>query len=135
MKTITYEPEFLKKFSEEHLLYELNTFFISLGYLARYPNHAPDIWIEGLNNILIESYTIHLRNLYYFFFCDTPMHADDALAVHFFKNSHSWKNIRPSISEDLKLCIKRVGKEIAHLTYYRNEVTETANDGIFFTFN
>ena len=45
------------------------------------------------------------------------------IAEDFFDAPEGWKSIRPAKTELLKTIHKRVGKEVAHLTYERQKVT------------
>jgi hypothetical protein len=83
-----------------------------------------------IGNALLESYGIHLRSLIGFFYPDRKnAHKDDVFAEHYFSNSNSWEIIRPFRSEEeLKKIIDRVSKQIAHLTYSRNDPTKIKED-------
>ncbi len=69
-----------------------------------------------LLNALLESFNIHARGLLDFLWRDTAR-PDDMLACHY---STRWPALRPQtlppVLDDLN---RRVGKEIAHLTYTR----------------
>ena len=74
------------------------------------------------NNAIIESFGIHARVLLNFLY-KTTGRPDDTLAVNFFDDLTEWENYIEEKSEVLKKINSRVGKEIAHLTYKRLEVT------------
>jgi hypothetical protein len=73
------------------------------------------------NNAFIEAFGVHVRSLLDFFY--SKGQGDDVVATHFFALPSTWKNVRPFKSkEDLQRIKNRVNKEIAHLTYARQEV-------------
>ena len=70
------------------------------------------------NNAFIEAFGVHVRSLLDFFY--TKGQDDDVVATHFFASSSVWENARPFKSkEDLQKIKNRINKEIAHLTYAR----------------
>ncbi len=75
-----------------------------------------------LTNALLESFVVHVRGVMDFLYNDNPQN-DDVVAQDFFASPDAWASIRPELSELLRKAKKRVGKEIAHLTYARLEVT------------
>ena len=78
---------------------------------------------EGvINNAFIESFTIHARGLLYFLYAGNPK-SDDVIVDDFFPTSLKWKKARPGKTKILKKVHKRVAKEVAHLTYDRQDVT------------
>jgi hypothetical protein len=83
-----------------------------------------------LSNALLESFVIHLRALIDFLYSDKPRD-DDVIAEDYFPNEDKWKKIRPEQSETLRLAKRRAGKEIAHLTYTRIEVTSETKPWAF----
>lgn len=76
-----------------------------------------------INNALLESFVIHARALLDFLYTDKPGHADDVVAQDFFPTPDQWHKARPGKSQTLKKVHGRVAKEVAHLTYTRQEVT------------
>lgn len=100
-----------------HLLYEVNMFLglsRALGY---------DLFGKGvLTNSLLEAYIIHARVLLFFLFSENPQ-PDDVIAEDFLNSKIDWKKIIELKSDNLKHVQKRVGKEIAHLTYSRLKIT------------
>ena len=100
-----------------HLHYEI----WMLTSLAR--GMASGITGEGvINNAFLESFTIHARGLLDFLYAEKPKQ-DDVIADDFFPTSQKWKEVRPEKTEVLEKVHKRVGKEVAHLTYARQDVT------------
>ncbi len=75
-----------------------------------------------INNALLESFGIHVRALIWFFYADSPR-KDDVIAEDFFSTPTEWQTARPPITQVLEKAKKRAGKEIAHLTYARLDVT------------
>ncbi len=99
--------------TSHHLFYEIWMFYESGKYL-KYDSRTDAV----LTNVHLESFAIHGRALLNFFYFEAKQ--DDVIAEHYIKN---WKSLCPPISEKLERISKRVGKEIAHLTYSRLEVT------------
>lgn len=103
--------------ASDHLHYEI-WMFKSLAY-----GLASGISGQGvINNALLESFTIHARILLDFLYAEQPK-KDDVIAEDFFDDPKQWLNVRSKKSEKVKFVHKRVGKEIAHLTYARQDVT------------
>jgi hypothetical protein len=84
-------------------------------------HHEGDPVVE---NALLESFTVHARSLLDFFY-KSRAKPDDALAADFFRDD-SWERRRPPLSDHLGDVNRRVGKEVAHLTYHRETVTQEA---------
>jgi hypothetical protein len=85
---------------------------------------ASGISAQGwLTNALLESFVIHFRALVDFFYPPPTAKPDDVLATDFFDDPGEWERVRPPLSEALKRGRGRAHKEIAHLTYARQEVT------------
>jgi len=72
-----------------------------------------------LNNCIIESFGIHARCLRDFLFNMKREKNDDMLAVDFLDNITDWKQHIMQNKRILENLDKRVGKELAHLTYER----------------
>jgi hypothetical protein len=73
-------------------------------------------------NALLESFVIHVRAVMDFLYADKPQ-ADDVIAEDFFDTPEQWTKKRPTLSELLSHAKHRAGKEVAHLTYARLDVT------------
>jgi hypothetical protein len=76
-------------------------------------------------NALLESFVIHARALMDFMYPDKPW-ADDVLATQFFDTPEQWTDVRKpleKLSEELQKVKGRAGKEVAHLTFARQEIT------------
>ncbi|MFI5455643.1 MAG: hypothetical protein ACHRXM_09345 [Isosphaerales bacterium] len=100
--------------ASKHLVYEIEMLFGTARELRT--SHS-----EFVTNALVESFTIHGRVLYSFFF-GCRRFDDDILASDYVQN---WENTRPDpMPPALKELDWRVGKEIAHLTSKRLSITE-----------
>jgi hypothetical protein len=84
---------------------------------------ATGVFGQGvLNNALLESFTVHARILLDFLYADR-LQKDDVIANDFFPDPVAWNTSRPPKSDTLQNIHRRVAKEVAHLTYARQEVT------------
>jgi hypothetical protein len=102
----------------EHIMYERNMLIsiangLSIGIAGKSP----------INNALVESFAIHVRNLVDFLWPEKPKN-DHVIALDFFSDKNKWPDIRPEISNLLKKSRIRAHKEIAHLSYDRINVTK-----------
>ncbi len=105
------------EFSGEHLAYELEMFFATAV-----EQMFPDGKMSGnVKNALLESFLVHARSLLFFFY-PGAVQPDDAFAQHFMKSDIIWAVVRPNLSPALRRVQKRVGKEVAHLTYHRGQI-------------
>lgn len=114
-----HDKQKLIEFSAEHLCYEINCLYATVGSVSGVK--VTNAWENNVKNVLLEGITLHARVLYQFLYWDRTDN-DDALAVHFFSDPNIWISNRPKPSENLKKLNKRVGKEIAHLTYSRMRI-------------
>ena len=105
----------LRRFAEEHLLYEAGMLYEVTVKLMN-GHHKDDPIVE---NALLESFGIHSRNLIDFLWLDKPMKDTDAIASDYVGE---WK--APAMSERLSQVKSRVGKEMVHLSYNRLDVSE-----------
>ena len=116
MNRIKRTKEELQKASG-HLFYEV-WMFTSLA-----KGMSSGVFNEGIiNNALLESFTVHARVLLDFLFAENPRR-DDVIAEDYFSSPDEWSKIRANKSDKLKNLHGRVGKEIAHLTYFRQIIT------------
>lgn len=75
-----------------------------------------------ISNALVESFAVHVRGLVDFLYSENPR-PDDVIAEDYFADTTQWAKLRPPLSDVLSLATRRAGKEIAHLTYARLDVT------------
>lgn len=101
----------------KHLYYEFSMFIgLTNEMIKGYP---PGL----MNNALLESFTVHVRNLIDFLYPKENSGNDDVIAEHFFENPNDWLEIRPEITPLLIEAKKRTNKELAHLTYTRLKIS------------
>ena len=106
--------------ASDHLHYEF-WMFMSLANAL-----GTGIFGQGvLNNAILESFTVHARLLLDFLYSDHPK-ADDVIAEDFLEDPSAWQDQRPQQSQTVAAVHRRVGKEVAHLTYARHEITPEA---------
>jgi hypothetical protein len=86
--------------------------------------------VGALNNAALESFILHARVLLDFLYAEKPQ-PDDVIAEDYFNELSQWQTVRPEKTKTLKVIHKRVGKEVAHLTYARLEVTAVAKEWQF----
>jgi len=109
------EKDKLKKISY-HLWYEFEMFLALAEKLVKgYPKGT-------INNALIESFGIHVRNLIDFLYVENPR-SDNVCASDFFPCKEDWFKLRPQLTPLLEKAKKRANKELSHLTYTRINVT------------
>jgi len=75
-----------------------------------------------LANAALEAFTIHVRGVMDFLYSDNPR-PDDVIAQDFLPAAIDWQRVRVAPTSALKLARERAGKEVAHLTYARLNVT------------
>lgn len=103
--------------SSNHLFYEVWMFTsLANGLASGIAGQGP------IANALLESFVIHVRAIMDFLYADRPQ-TDDVIAEDFFASPEQWTKIRPALSEFLSQAKRRAGKEVAHLTYARLDVT------------
>jgi hypothetical protein len=105
----------LRRFAEEHLLYEAGMLSEVTGKLMN-RHHEGDPVVQ---NALLESFGIHSRNLIDFLWLDRPMKNTDAIARDWIEGRQA-----PVMSERLANVKHRVGKEMVHLSYNRLDLPE-----------
>jgi hypothetical protein len=105
----------LRRFAEEHLLYEAGMLHEVTGKLMN-RHHEDDPVVQ---NALLESFGIHNRNLIDFLWRDRPMKDTDAIARDWIEG---WQ--APEMSERLANVKDRVGREMVHLSYNRLDVPD-----------
>jgi hypothetical protein len=114
-----FPEDYLYGYSNEHVAYEIDHFFWlaqSLGSGSLSVGAPTQQDARRLNNILVEGFVLHLRNVIDFLYVkpqSTDIVAEDLLA------KDEWINIRPPITATLEAARTRANKEIAHLTSAR----------------
>ena len=104
-----------------HLYYEIEMFAGCAQVLAKgaYKDRT-------VTNALLESFTIHARAILDFLYARESARKENVIAEDFFDEPSLWHSVRPRKTRLLSSIHKRVGKEIAHLTYTRQKVTPEA---------
>ena len=103
--------------SSNHLHYEVRMFTsLANGLASGVAGQGP------IANALLESFVIHVRSIMDFLYAERPQ-SDDVIAEDFFPSPEQWTKFRPALSEALSQAKRRAGKEVAHLTYARLDVT------------
>jgi hypothetical protein len=121
--------------ASQHYHYELELFKDLTRLMKTGPFESPPSFKPSLiNDALLESYAIHLRNLIDFFY--THIEGDDKtkglaipkpedmIAEDFFDSPDEWRNLRPKITDELKAARIRAHREIVHLTYHRIGISD-----------
>ncbi len=77
----------------------------------------------SMNNMIIESFLVHTRNLYEFFRKRNRRDKDEVLSLDYvvdnMKNK-SWNNEQGKLKDNLKSEVKRIHQRLAHISYDRN---------------
>ncbi len=111
--------------ASEHLDYEIEMLEVTSKMLdsGRLENYLHN------KNAVIESLAIHIRTVLKFFFDDSPRKTD-VVAEDFCDDGKEWlrltENLRSQV--DMAGTLKRVSKEVAHLTYNRLDVSPQEKD-------
>jgi hypothetical protein len=111
-------PEYLQRYSKEHLLYEVQMFF-RVGHLlmtGQIQTSQPELAVV-LHNAVMESFVLHLRNLLDFFY--TPPRKTDVSATMFYDSGHLPPDFPPE-SVILNKAHRRAHKEMTHITTERH---------------
>jgi hypothetical protein len=110
--------------ASKHVAYEIERLYGALYDLdallrARYGGADTSLWTH---DALIESWTIHVRNMMHFLRATKPQ-PDDVLARDFFTGA-DWQKLLPRRPRDdaEKHIDRRINKDIVHLTYARTKV-------------
>jgi hypothetical protein len=102
----------------EHLCYEVDMTYGSAAWMLGMAANADPV----SQNAVLESFTIHLRQLIDFFWPENPRRSGDtpdAVAADFFDEGE-WESLCPERPEILSEAIrKKIGWGVAHLTYGR----------------
>jgi hypothetical protein len=117
----------LRAFAKEHLLYEVEQVHALTERLLRILDHDTAAGKRDLGfldmetrNAQVESFAIHARALLDFLYADPQ--GDDVSARHYVVGE--W--LPPPMTDSLRVVRKRVGKEIAHMTYHRVKLSVEA---------
>ena len=102
----------------EHVTYEIQMFGETGRFLSAFKANPSNDTDRVTQNAFIESFAIHARALMAFLYPKDP-YPDDVIADDFFSDPSPWHRKRPPMTAPLTLIHRRVGKEIAHLTYAR----------------
>ena len=105
----------LLSYSEQHVFYEFEMFFLTSDALLRKHLFSPAVY-----NALVESFAIHLRNLTDFFFEPANAGRDDIFAWHYLAAA-AQPNCLGQLSLTLKHARERANKEVGHLTTKRHD--------------
>ncbi len=97
-----------KRKASEQVLYEYE--MMCAATLARQATHG-----SWLGNAYVESASIHVRNLYYFFF---KCGQENVVVEEFFPPPPSWEELRPEFFRDGKN-LKKLHRFLAHLSWDR----------------
>jgi len=109
----------LKK-ATEHLCYETSMFYQTLMILTQ-PHSQVEV------NILLDSFAIHTRNLFDFFYPKQKskknpkikFKKDDTFAFDYLDSPGNFKRDKTK-KKYLRFILRKVDKQVAHLTYTRN---------------
>lgn len=103
----------------EHIEYEIDMFRATYNVLLKPYDHDK---MPLINNALVESFAIHIRNLYEFFYNDVgDSKKDTILATHYLDDPRAYRQKRTP-KEEISFVQKKANKEIAHLTYERTKI-------------
>ena len=104
----------------EHLCYEYDMLRQTSKELS---NGLPDGVIK---NALVESFTLHARNMIDFLDPPSSVKPDDVLATdfNFIKDLNTWNKALSKNKDSRKQIKDRCNKEMAHLTYKRIGISE-----------
>jgi len=108
-------PEQLRAYSQDHLWYEVSMFY-QTGIVL--PGGVTSPRVEFIDNSILESFVIHLRNLLDFFYPGQSVKADDVIAADYFEPGELPPAFSP-ISQILQDSEIRAHKQVSHLTTKR----------------
>jgi len=110
--TRPFNDNFLLTYSAEHICYEIDMFFYTVE-VRHQPSFSSIANTGNANNVFIESFVTHLRNIIEFLY-KNPRPSD--IAASDFYDSGSWESMRPPITSTLEHAKLRANKEMAHIT-------------------
>jgi hypothetical protein len=115
--TLQHPPDYLQRYSDAHVFYEIAMFFqfgfLLAGQFTGQFRVQPSELTDLLRNGIIEAFVLHLRNLLDFFY--TPPRKSDIAASMFYDSGKLPSNF-PSKSPLLEQAHRRAHKEMSHLT-------------------
>jgi hypothetical protein len=116
-----YQDAFLRDYSAEHLLYEVEMLFGCAEIISR--NATITAFTRGdamiVTNLLVEGFGLHLRNVVDFV-DSTNSRKTDVVAADFC-NSGSWECARRKVPQTLREARRMADKQVAHLTTGRHK--------------
>lgn len=93
--------------------YEIDMFRFTADCLSKPNLH------QAIVNVLVESFAIHTRNLFFFFYTENKLRKkDDVIADDYSINKKEFRTHRTKKAL-LNYIVKRVAKQVAHITYHR----------------
>jgi len=104
-----------------HLVYEISNFYETMFGLTQKGLSPSDI------NILLDSFVIHTRNLFDFFYPKRGGVRPDDMVVSDYICDRRLFNINKTKKRDLIFIVKKADKQLAHLTYTRNRYSLKTN--------
>lgn len=108
---------YLLAYSGEHMAYEVDMFFFAVE-VRRHPSFSSVLKVSAtprrVNNVSIESFVVHFRNVIDFLYNDNPRPTD--IVASDFYDSTIWESVRPRMTGTLDSARRRANKELAHLT-------------------
>ena len=115
-----YDDRFLKRYSKEHLKYEIVMFYNTVAYLSGRVSFASLSIQERrfVANLLIHSHALHLRALIDFLYPGQNLKPTDVIAGDYCSLG-VWKKKATKLPRRLEKARGRANKEIAHLTAER----------------
>lgn len=109
-----FDDEYLRTYSADHLRYEIWMFFQTGAVL---PGGITSPRVDFVENAILESFVIHLRNLLDFFYSDGSR-KDDVVAAKYFRSGVLPIDF-PAKTTALNNAQMRAHKQVAHLTTAR----------------
>jgi len=112
----------LKKASE-HVFYEIWMLYNTTRILKTTTDQLS-------KNILLESFAIHARNCFDFFYPKEHFNDSDILITDYITNKRNYSRQKTK-KEILKYLVRKADKQIAHLTYTRNKYNQKTKGWYF----
>ena len=116
-----FTDQYLLEYSSNHVYYEIDHFLWLAEKLDKQIliGAASPEDVTKVNNVLIEGFGLHLRNVIDFLYPRGSVRPDDIIAADFFA-PRSWDALKPApLSDSLVEARIRSDKEMAHLTTAR----------------